>query len=129
MRYSHLALLLLALASADAMAEWNKFGTLSEASVYIDRASIQRHAGVARMWDLFDFRSAQEVDGKNYLSLKSLAEYDCAEQRTRPLRIIAFTRNMGNGSVASSMESAGPWENIVPSTMEESLWRQACSRG
>ncbi len=122
-------LFLLALASADALAQWSEVGKTPEALVYIDRASIERQGGVARMVDIFDFTAAQQVEGKSYLSLQSLAEYDCIERRTRPLRIIAFSKNMGEGSVASSLETPGPWEHVAPASMEQELWRLACSRG
>ncbi len=129
MRFGSLTvLILLALVSTDAMAEWSKVGKIAEASVYIDRATIHRRGSVVRMWDMFDFGAAQQADGTTYFSFKSLTEYDCTQETTRPLRIIAFTRHMGTGAVASSLNATSPWARVPPASMEELLWRRACGR-
>ncbi|GGY66078.1 surface-adhesin E family protein [Pseudoduganella albidiflava] len=66
-------------------ATWSKAGSTKDSRVYLDKASIRKsEAGSGdgrRAWTLESFDKPQTApDGKQYLSVKALHLYDCAER-------------------------------------------------
>ena len=48
-------------------------------TVYFDPSTIERDRDIAKMWALYDSKSAQPAVGKAYLSRKVQTEYNCAQ--------------------------------------------------
>jgi hypothetical protein len=81
-------------------------------TVYFDPSTIQRDRDIAKMWALYDSKTAQPAVGKAYLSRKVLTEYNCAHDMKRMVRVIEYSGNMGNGEVVhmnSSFFSTANW--------------------
>jgi hypothetical protein len=121
---------LLALSSGPVYAGWVLTSGDDEAglAVYVDPATLRRNGNLAKMWQLYDYKTVQTVAGDSFLSIKRFNEYDCTEERTRMLGYTWFSGNMGNGNVVYSTTEQLPWEPVVPRTINRSLWKVACSK-
>ena len=81
-----LLLTLLLLSSGPAYAEWVRVGETDTYTGYIDPKTIRLRADFAKMWGLYDNKTAQSSSAvESYLSIKTLDEYDCMEKQTRNL--------------------------------------------
>jgi len=111
--------------------QWTLLGT-SPANggmdVYVARSSIQRTGDVARMTDLFDFKTPQVFEGKSYLSARNQHEYDCAKPRRRMLATTGFSGHMGQGAIVASSQGAGAWGPVGSSGPLYDHWKVACSK-
>ena len=121
---------LLALGSGLANAEWVLASGNDETGllVYIDSDSIRRNGNLAKMWQLYDYKTVQTVAGDSLLSMKRFNEYDCAEERTRTLGYTWFSGNMGSGKVVFSTSEVQQWEPVGSRTINHTLWKAACDR-
>jgi hypothetical protein len=125
-----LVLMFLMLSSQPVCAEWVLVSGDDEAGlkVYVDPATLRRNGSLAKMWQLYDYKTVQTVAGDSLLSMKRFNEYDCIEERTRMLGYTWFSGNMGNGNVVYSTTEQLPWELVVPRTINRTLWKVACDK-
>jgi len=121
-----LLITLLVLSRGSVYAEWVAVDTDADGTSYIDSDSIRRKGGLVKVWTLHDFTTLRTSAGDSFLSVKGQAEYDCAEERYRPLALIEFSGNMGSGKVVSSNSTEGTWNPIAPWTVGQVLWIIAC---
>lgn len=121
---------LLALSSGPAYAEWVLTSGDDEAglAVYVDPGTIRREGNLAKMWQLYDYKTVQTVAGDSLLSMKRFNEYDCTDARTRTLGYTWFSGNMGSGNVVYSTPEVQQWEPVVPRTINRTLWNVACKK-
>lgn len=128
--YVSLFITILVLSSAQASAEWVEIGTSNNgAMVYVDPDTIRRKGDLVKMWILYDFKAAQTVLNKSYLSSRSQDEYNCTEDRHRALATTTFSGNMGSGNVRSSYSIKGKWEPVPSGSIIQALWKVACDKG
>lgn len=121
-------MLLLAVASRSAAAEWIEIGSNDRTVLYFDPSTIRASGTMAKMWDVMDFKKAQSEKGSEYyLSSKSQRGYDCKEERWRFLFFTQHARNMADGAVVGTLNTPRPWEPVSPETVAEALWKKACS--
>jgi hypothetical protein len=120
----------LTLSSGAAYAEWVLTSGDDEAglAVYVDPDSIRRNGNLAKMWQLYDYKTVQTVAGDSLLSIKRFNEYDCTEERTRMLGYTWFLGNMGTGKVVYSTTEKLQWESVAPRSINHTLWKVACSK-
>jgi hypothetical protein len=125
-----LLIMLLVLSSEPVYAEWVLTSGDDEAglAVYVDPDTIRRKGNLAKMWQLYDYKTVQTVAGDSLLSMKRFNEYDCTEERTRTLGYTWFSGNMGSGAVVYSTTEVQQWEPVVPRTINRTLWKVACSK-
>jgi hypothetical protein len=97
-------------------------------AVYVDPGNIRRKGNLAKMWQLYDYKTVQTVAGDSLLSMKRFNEYDCTEERTRTLGYTWFSGNMGSGNVVYSTTEVQEWEPVVPRSINHTLWKAACSK-
>ena len=120
---------LLAVCSSGAAAEWVGIGGDDSITFYADPASIRQAGNMVRMWNLVDYKTAQQWrDGKRYMSAKGEQEYDCKEPRTRTLYSFWHAVNMGLGDVIFSDLEVEKWEPVASRSLGEILWKIACGR-
>ena len=116
-----LLITLLALSSGPAYAEWIAVDENNQLAgimtVYIDPDSIHRKGNLVTMWQLIDFKTMQGGRSPTrFSSTKIQKQFDCAEARTRLLRVTDFWGNMGTGEPAEAYVEKGNWipvEQIV----------------
>jgi hypothetical protein len=111
--------------------QWSLLGT-SPANggmdVYVARATIQRAGATARMWDLWDFKSAHSFEGKRFLSARNQYEYDCVGTRRRMLATVGYSGHMGQGVVIGSGGAMPAWEPVAGSGPIRDYWNIACAK-
>ena len=120
---------LLAIMSSSAIAEWFKIDKDSRLTVYADPASRKRSGSFVKVWVMNDFKTFQVIPGteKQYLSVKMHKEYDCEGVRTQSLKLIYYSGNMGDGQAVDRISfPQANWTTVVPGTIEEFLWKLNC---
>ena len=63
-----------------------------------------------------------------FSSTKIHKQFDCAEARTRLLRVTDFWGNMGTGEPAGAYIEKGDWARVEPDSMNQALWEVACGK-
>lgn len=119
-------MVLLAVASSNAMAEWIEVGSNEITTVYVDSSTIQREGNLAKMWHLIDFKRATKDMGDAYKSTKDQNEYDCKEGKSRRRAFTQHSENMGGGKVVYSDSFTTKWKPVPPDSGTEILWKFAC---
>lgn len=124
-------MMLMALVSSNALAEWVQVGNVETSAVYANPASIRRAGNRAKMWTLLDFKTTQQ-DSTNprngHLSEIARFEYKCEEQRARRLYYSWHSGNMGRDTVVSSDADPTKWSPVPRGTIQEDLWKLACGK-
>jgi len=125
-----LLLIVLVLSSGPVYAEWvlTSGDDVTGLKVYVDPDSIRRKGNLAKMWQLYDYKTVQTVAGDSLLSIKRYNEFDCTEERTRMLAYTWFSGNMATGKVVYSTPDEQNWEPVVPRTINRTLWKVACDK-
>jgi len=111
-------------------AEWELVSgdDTAKLTVYVDRETIRRDGNLVKMWQLYDYKTVQTVAGDSLMSIQRHNEYNCTEPRTRMLAYTWFSSNMGRGRVVYKTAEEQQWESIVPRSIDQALWRVACSK-
>lgn len=111
----------------DPSAGWSKVGESDAMIVYANPYTVRKKGGRARMWELFDFKSAQmKGEGKRYLSIKHQAEYDCKAKQYRTLEVAYHAENMGRGKEVADDDKTQRWDPITTGSADELFWKMAC---
>ncbi|MBI5435614.1 MAG: hypothetical protein HY937_00615 [Nitrosomonadales bacterium] len=119
-------MMLLAVVSNSAMAEWVSVASNKYTAIYVDPATIQRAGNMAKMWILTDYKTANKDMGEAYLSTKDQNEYDCKEVKFRRRASSQHSKNMGGGKVVYSDSYTTRWKPVPPDSGTEILWKFAC---
>lgn len=119
----------LAILSSVANAAWVDVGATESVTAYVDPATIKRAGNVATMWDLLEYKQAQEVpSGKSFQSVRAQTEYSCTEKNLRPLAASAHTDKMARGGTVHAVNEPGRWRPVPPGSLDEALWSIACGK-
>jgi len=95
-------ILLLAVVSSSAMAEWVKVSEDKLVTAYADPTTIRKLGDKVKMWALWDYSTAQEGDSKPYMSVRIQNEYNCKEETVRQIYATTFSGNMAEGNTINS---------------------------
>jgi hypothetical protein len=120
-----------AAAATSAPQDWKLLGTSAAnggMDVYVSRSTIRRSGSLAKMADLWDFKTRHEFEGNPFLSARNHYEYDCAKSRRRMLGTTGFSGHMGQGTVVGSSDDVGAWEPVGTSGVLHDHWKVACTR-
>ena len=119
--------LALVILSSGAFAQWSPLVSTDASSIYISRESIRKEGESVRMWRLMNYHAVRTTnDGKTYRSAKQRDEYDCRQEKLRPLASVFLSGNMGEGVTVASLSDPGNWGPVVPGSSGEALWKVAC---
>jgi hypothetical protein len=122
-------MMLLAVVSSSAAAEWIEIGAGDAATAYADPATIQKADNLAKMWDLLDFKTVQSRPyGTPYMSQKTRQEYDCRDQRVRILEVLRYAENMGKGEEARVDADPEEWKPVPAGGTAATLREVACGK-
>jgi hypothetical protein len=123
-------LLLLVFVYSNAAADWSRVRVSDDgnATAYMDRSTILKEGGKARMWALLDFRLAKTSGGETYLSTRQHDEFDCQKRKIRLLRFLLYSGNMANGEVVYESHDIGRWTTFSAGELSEELWKAACAK-
>jgi hypothetical protein len=122
-------LILLAVVSRSAAAEWVKVGDEGIVTSYADPATIRRAGNMATMWDMLDFKAVQARPyGTPYMSQKTQQEYDCKEERVRIIHSLRYSDNMARGEEVYADSDPAEWKPVSPGSTIERLLKFACEK-
>jgi hypothetical protein len=109
---------------------WTKAGSTKDSRVYIDKASIRKAQGERRAWTLESFRKPQTApDGKQYLSVKALHLYDCAERSVTLQSQTFYPEPMAKGEAVGTYKfEAFDAEQVAPGTRYATAMDAVCGR-
>lgn len=113
--------------SGNATAEWLKVGDNTTTIFYASLTSIRIEEGGVKMWNLLDLKVPDTSTSPPYLSMKSLAEYNCKDMTYRFLESQNFSANMGAGVVVLR-NAIGEWSQVPPRSAVKTLWNIACGK-
>jgi hypothetical protein len=124
-------MLLLAVVSSGAAAEWVPVNRDGRVALYIDPATTLRVGDRVRMWILFDFETEQAVPGNEnagFQSSMTQQEIDCREKRYRILYVHFRAEKMGRGKLVQSQAGNAAWEPVPGDGILAILWDFACAQ-
>lgn len=127
-----IVMMLLAVVSGSAAAEWVKIGSspsLGGYDHYVDPATIRKSGDIVKMWGMYDFKTTRVVSDVRYLSEKLQIEHDCKNERSQLLFFSMHAGNMGNGDPVYYTKSVPDnWTPISPGSVDETQWKFACGK-
>jgi hypothetical protein len=124
------AVLILAMFSAPATAEWVRIGENNRSIAYAD-TDIRKSGDTVVFWVLFDYKSVQEsrLSGRRYLSEKAQREINCQFEKDRVLFFTWHADHMGNGVVVYTGKKPTDWEpTSSPGSYGNAFWKFACGK-
>ena len=121
-------LMLLAVSSNNAGAEWFKIGGNETDTLYTDSTTIIRSAHKVRMQSLYDNKTAMKAAGETFMSIALQEEYDCNENQARTLYFSFHTGKLGKGRKIYSDTERHKWEFVRPGSLREILLKFACKK-
>jgi len=129
-----IVVLLLLMVSTNVMAEWTNIGDSDsgEATVYVDIGAIKKKGHKVKMLKLLDYKAVQKLGNDTYLSQITHSEYDCEEETSRMLDVFMYSENMRQGKIVNSLSNIKndgiSISSIIPGTIQEALFKIACSK-
>lgn len=124
--------LLLAVVSSSAMAEWVEVGSddAMNLTIYADPSTIIKRGSMEIISVLYDYKRIQHDENlPPFLSTISQEEYDCNELRTKDITSSDYSNNMGKGVEKNNDDEINSeWNSIEPDTNGEALWEFACKK-
>lgn len=122
-------MLLLALASSGAMAEWVEVASRKTHTIYVDPTTIRGTDNQVRMWVLNNHMLTQWLDNReSFKSEKAEYEYDCKLAQSRLLYFTLHTESMAGGEVVDFNVVPSQWMRISAGSGLEFLWKIACGK-
>jgi hypothetical protein len=121
---------LLVLSSGPAYAEWMPIGGDAQegTTIYVDLSTVRRNGDLVKVWYMLDYETVRTVLQFSYLSRKSQAQIDCAEERIRNLAATLFSGNKGNGKLVHTDSDEGEWAPVAPESVGEVLLNLVCRK-
>lgn len=127
--HKFILIMVLAVLSGNAMAEWVLVGSNDTFTVYANPSSIRKNGNIVRMWSMYDQKQLQHIEQGPFMSMVGQSEYDCKEEQVRSIAYSGYSENMGRGRPNFSSVETLDWSPIIPSTTNNKLWNVACGRG
>jgi hypothetical protein len=122
-------MLLLAGMSSNAMAELVEIGGYGGLTIYTDPSNIHKEGNMVRMWNVYNYYTAQRGPGGGiYSSIEQQEEFDCREKKMRTLYFSYRSGSMGEGEpvYSKSFSDDTRWDSIEPDSKGERLLIFAC---
>ncbi len=118
-----LAMLLLTCLSGFTHADWQALAKADDGDWYVDTQRVQAPPTV-RVWTLFDHHAP--VGAFGVLSVKTMHEFDCAQQRMRDVNIVVFNDHMARGSILRNTYPGTQLIHPPPGSVFEQLMTELC---
>ena len=108
-----------------AFAEWVKMGESDGITFYVDPTTLRKDGSLRKVWELYDLKQ-REKNGA--MSFRIRSEYDCKEERRRPLASSYHPEPMAQGESFDRFDGAGKWTEIVPRSFADIHLKLICNR-
>jgi hypothetical protein len=119
----YLLMVLMSLLGTLAHAEWQSFSKADDGDWYLESQLVQPRPMV-RAWTLFDHHTP--VGAFGVLSVKTMHEFDCVQQRMRDINIVVFNDHMARGSILRNTYPGTQLMHPPPGSVFEQLMTQLC---
>lgn len=118
------------LLAGSAHAEWIYLGRTDTFRIFLEQKQILRKDGLAQLWQLMDFTTAQWADAQTAVgSIKSRVEYDCEQPRFRTLVSEAYSEQMSAGRLVATEKMPDPrWEAVETGGPADQIRHLACGK-
>lgn len=114
-----------------ASAEWKKITESKLVDTFVDFSTVRTNGKYRELWLLTDYRgTTQDAGDKVYLSTKTKVRFDCQQEKSLDLSILAYSEGMGQGDVVATVtnDETGKWQHIVPGTNGSIAYKVACRK-
>jgi hypothetical protein len=101
-------------------------------AIFSTEHQLKRSGHVTTVWLRQEYPEAQHAEGgEAFLSNVEKVQYDCGNDRIRPLTVIYYTGNNLSGSQQTEDNDVKqtPWSPVVPGTQSETIYAWACASG
>ena len=124
MNMKKLLTIFLLLFSINGYCEWTRVGNSEDKdiTIYIDKSTIKRVGGYIRVWSLWDM---QKPNNK-MLSMMSLEEYDCSNEKKRVIQLAGYTGRMAGGNSVGTQQGDNNWSFVAPGTVGTNIHNEVC---
>lgn len=122
-------MMLLTVASNSAVAAWVMVSEDANLTIYADPEIVREADNRVKLWWVADFKAAQTNGGEVYLSSRKQYEFDCKEEKYRPLSFSRHSEKMAKGDVVYSSAPSSKnmeWGGVPPNTNGKLLLKFAC---
>ena len=119
----YLSMVLMSLLGTSAHAEWQSFAKADDGDWYLESQLVQT-SPMVRAWTLFDHHTP--VGAFGVLSVKTMLEFDCPQQRMRDINIVVFNDHMARGSILRNTYPGTQLIHPPPGSVFEQLMTQLC---
>ncbi len=120
-------ILMLAVVSISAKAEWVNIYSDENFSIFADPSTISKNGNLVKMESLYDFKAAQAITTRNPSRSETWQkEFDCQVKKFRPLHMTLYPENMGKGTAIRINDEVGNWTPIQNDSLNEIEWKIAC---
>jgi hypothetical protein len=119
----YLSMVLMSLLGTLAHAEWQSFAKADDGDWYLESQLVQT-SPMVRAWTLFDHHTP--VGAFGVLSVKTMLEFDCPQQRMRDINIVVFNDHMARGSILRNTYPGTQLIHPPPGSVFEQLMTQLC---
>ena len=117
--------LLLTLSIASAEAGWDRAYVTKTAVHYIDPETVHKEGDLRRISTLQDLKAQGE---RGERSIRAVMEYDCKNNRVRPISATAHREQMAVGEVIATISSPAKWIPIAPESAFNTTLRYVCAQ-
>jgi len=120
-------LILFALLSESAMAEWVRVDSNDKVTVYADPSTSRKKLYIVRVSSLFDFKAEHtSSDGKTYQSIMRETDFNCRENLQRMVSFSIHSGKMAKGKVLNNGSDPQDWQPVSKSGIAQSMKNFAC---
>jgi len=114
--------------SADA--EWRPVTRVQDedAIVYADATTIHKTGNRIKAWLLYDYKTAKEINGKQFMSMKTHSEHDCKKEQVRLLYNTYHSKDMGRGEIVFTDPHTSRWVPAENGSVRRVLWKTVCGK-
>ena len=98
-------------------------------AVYTTLHQLKRAGKLVTIWLRQEYPEAQRTDDFTFLSYVEKVQYDCVNDRLKPLLVIYYAGNSLSGAQQSQANDPKQvdWTPVVPGTQSETLFHWACA--
>ena len=121
-------IIVLGTAGSAAAEEWVLAGSTPSSIWEIDASTLETKQDVVKSWSRETLAQPQrdEVSRKPFSVMLVQRSDDCAARR---FALGAFVRRNPAGEVVSQANGGSGWQEVVPGTVAESIWKTVCAAG
>jgi hypothetical protein len=120
-------MLMLAVVSSNAMAEWIEISSSEYTTEYIDPSTRRQNGNMVKLWNMTNYKKAVVYKGRTILSSKVQREYNCDEKSSQIMKEIDYSDSLGRGDAEFGEQNA-PLQSHFRGAVSDDLWEFACGK-